>query len=250
MSVTRLTVFIGIICSVWMTSPLTASALEEFVGLLDRGSTKVKTCVENVDDVDRKGGRSSFSNNTYDGVELIIGLDGDGIVDDVSAGGDLFDASFFYDGASPVALFDGAWSKIDERKNGRKTYQLTPGGDLTDDTASGWKNLLTLISNEAGDACFTAPPAYYRGLSDLVKGTLIVENKPPRCASSENIRDIDCVNACGAGASSTCKDARVNLDVKSFMNNGGTDDWAWVKYDWVRFRYTARGYVIETAPVP
>jgi hypothetical protein len=48
MSVTRTTVLIGIMCSVWMTFPLTANAfdLAEFVGLTDRGSTKVKTCVD------------------------------------------------------------------------------------------------------------------------------------------------------------------------------------------------------------
>ena len=54
MSVTKMAVFIGIMCSVWMTSPLTANAFEKFVGLSDRGSTKVKTCVEDVDDVERQ----------------------------------------------------------------------------------------------------------------------------------------------------------------------------------------------------
>jgi hypothetical protein len=113
-------VFIGIMCSVWMTSPSTANAFEKFVGQSDRGSTKVKTCV------DGKGGRESFANSTALRVELDIDLDdGDGL-----DGDDNFVAAFSYDGqvAAPP-LFRGTWSKIDER-NGTETYQLTPSGDL------------------------------------------------------------------------------------------------------------------------
>ena len=85
MSVTRSAVFVGIMCSMWIASPLTVNAFElgEFVGLSDRGLTRVKSCVEG------KGGRSFFSNKTALGVELNIDLSGgDGL-----AGDDLFDAS-------------------------------------------------------------------------------------------------------------------------------------------------------------
>jgi hypothetical protein len=254
MSVTRIAVVIGIMCSVWMTSPLTANAFEKFVGLSDRGSTKVKTCVEDVDDVERKGGRASFSNkNSKFGGYVRLNVDlanGDGIVSDVSDGGDLFDAFLNYNDASSVPLFEGAWSIIDERKNGRKTYQLTPSGDLADDAASGWKELLTLISDEAGDACLVGQLPYYRAISDLVKGTLVVEStKEPKCADidDEDNRNYNanCYAECNGGS---CSKAKVLLDVKAFMNGYETDAWASVKYHWVRFRYKATGYVVGSNP--
>jgi hypothetical protein len=247
MSVTRMTVLIGIMCSVWMASPMTATAfdLQEFVGLKDRGSTKVKTCFE--DDDNRKGGRTSFSHEAAPmsppGVNLIIDLDdGDGL-----GGDDRFDAFFDY-GTSTERLFSGVWSKIGERKRGnqiiRETYQLTPSGDLTALSAPGWADLLDLIHAEAGDACLKARPnQVYGDLSDLVKGTLVVEDKDPKCASSTDPDDSDCVNACGGGS---CMKAKVILDVKAFMNDDETDAdaWASVKNDWVRFRYKTRvGYV-------
>jgi hypothetical protein len=76
MSETRMNVFLGIMCSVWMAFPLTATAfdLDQFVGVSDRGSTKVKTCFADVEN--RKGGRTSFSNKAAatspPGVNLII----------------------------------------------------------------------------------------------------------------------------------------------------------------------------------
>jgi len=239
MSVTRRAVFVGIMCSVWLVFPLTVNAFElgEFVGLSDKGLTKVKTCV------DGKGGRASFSNKTALGVELNIDLaDGDGL-----GGDDDFDAFFDY-GASTTPLFSGIWSKIDERTKGgqviRETYQLTPRGDLTALSASGWEDLLDLINAEAGNACLKSPPVQvYGALSDLVKGTLVVEDKEPKCASSEDIRDIACVNACGGGS---CMKAKVSLDVKAFMNDDSSNVWAFVKEDGVRFKYTATGYVIES----
>jgi len=241
MSVTRSAVFVGIMCSMWVASPLTANAfdLSEFVGLSDRGMTRVKTCVEG------KGGNSSFSNKTALGVELNIDLSGgDGL-----AGDDVFDAFFDYGGPT-TPLFSGVWSKIDERMKGgqvvRETYQLTPKGDLTDLSAPGWQDLLNLIHSEAGKACLTAPPSQvYGALSDLVKGTLVVEDKEPKCASSEDIRDIACVNACGGGS---CMKAKVSLNVNTFMNDVDTDASASVKVDGVRFKYTASGYVIKSAP--
>lgn len=241
MSVTRSAVCVGIMCSMWIASPLTANAfdLSEFVGLSDRGMTRVKSCVEG------KGGRSFFANKTAMGVELNIDLaDGNGL-----AGGNDFDAFFDY-GSSTTPLFSGVWSKIDERmKNGqvvRETYQLTPGGDLTDLSAPGWQDLLNLIHSQAGNACLTAPPSQvYGALSDLVRGTLVVEDKEPKCASSDDIRDIDCVTACGGGS---CMKAKVRLDVNAFMNNPESDAWAAVKEDGVRFKYTASGYVIKSAP--
>jgi hypothetical protein len=120
MSITRMAVFIGIMCSVWMTSPSTADAFEKFVGQADRGSTKVKNCV------DGKGGSESFANSTALKVELDLDLaDGDGL-----GGDDNFVAAFSYDGqTAEPPLFRGIWSKIDER-NGTETYQLTPSGDL------------------------------------------------------------------------------------------------------------------------
>lgn len=239
MSVTRMAVFIWIMCSMWIASPLTAHAFElgKFVGLSDRGATKVKTCV------DGKGGRASFSNKTALGVALNIDLAGGDGLD----GDDDFDAFFDY-GAATTPLFSGAWSKIDERSKGgqvfRETYQLTPGGDLTALSAPGWQDLLDLINAEAGNACLKAPPAQvYGALSDLVKGTLVVEDKEPKCASSEDVRDIDCVNACAGGS---CMKAKVSLDVKTFMNDPDSNVWAFVKEDGVRFKYTATGYVIES----
>jgi hypothetical protein len=240
MSVTRSAVLVGIVCSVWMASPRAVNAFDlgEFVGLSDRGTTRVKSCV------DGKGGRAFFSNKTALGVELNIDLSGgDGL-----AGDDAFDAFFDY-GSSTTPLFSGVWSKIDERmKKGqvvRETYQLTPGGDLTELSAPGWQDLLNLISAEAGNACLKAPPSQrYGALSDLVKGTLVVEDKEPKCASSEDIRDIACVNACDAGS---CMKAKVRLDVKAFMNDPASDIWASVKQDEVRFKYTATGYVVKSA---
>jgi hypothetical protein len=249
MSVTRMTVLIGIVCSVWMASPLTANAFDlgDFVGLSDRGSTRVKTCVENVDDVDRKGGRTSFSNRTESGVELIIDLNDDGL-----GGDDDFDAFFDY-GTSQIPLFSGVWSKIDERTKGgqisRETYQLTPGGDLTALSPPGWEDLLGLISAEAGDACLMAPIQVYGDLSDLVKGTLVVEDKEPKCATTTDDKkkayNADCLSACAGGS---CMKAKVNLDVKAFMNGDETDAWADVRYHWVRFKYKATGYVIGSNP--
>jgi hypothetical protein len=221
-----------------MTFPLTANAfdLAEFVGLTDRGSTKVKACA------DGKGGRARFFNSTESKVELRIALSDDPLVgDDGIDGDDPFIAFFHYDGVPETRLSRGVWSKIDERKNGRETYQLTPSGDLTEDAAPGWEQLLTLMSNEAADACLNTPPAQvYEALSDLVKGTLVVEDKDP-CDSRTVPDGIDCEGRC-AGAS--CRKAKVNLDVKAFMNNGDTDTAAEVKTDLVRFRYTAKGYVV------
>jgi hypothetical protein len=240
-----MTVLIGIMCSVWMTFPLTATAfdLDQFVGLSDRGSTKVKTCFEDGDT--RKGGRTSFSNKAASGVELIIDLAGGDGID----GDDDFDAFFDY-GSSQISLSSGVWSKIDERNKGgqifRETYLLTPSGDRTDLSPSGWEDLLDLINSEAGDACLKAPPIQvYGDLSDLVKGTLVVEDKEPKCASSTDPDDIDCVNACGGGS---CMKAKVALDVKAFMNDDGTNAWAEVRNHWVRFRYKATGYVVGSNP--
>jgi hypothetical protein len=245
MSVTRRTVFIGIMCSVWMASPLTANAfdLREFVGLSDRGSTIVKTCAEG------KGGRTSFSNSKEPRVELKIALsDGDGL-----NGDDQFIASFYYDGVPETELSSGAWSKIDERtKRGqifRETYQLTPSGDLTALSPPGWADLLDLINSEAGDACLKAPPAVvYGALSDLVKATLVVEDKEPKCATTTDVKkkayNADCLGDCAGGS---CMKAKVNVAVKAFMNDADTAS-AEVKTDWVRFRYTAKGYVTEAAP--
>jgi DNA-binding PadR family transcriptional regulator len=229
-------VLIGIMCSVWMTSPLTANAfdLNRFVGVYDRGSTKVKTCV------DEKGGRASFSNSKEPGVELRIALSNGNGLD----GDDPFVASFYYNDVPETQLFSGVWSKIDERKNGRETYQLTPSGDLAaSPTSDGWKELLDLINEQAGDACLTAPPAtVYEALSDLVKATLVVEDKEPKCDPD----DIDCLGACGGGS---CRKAKVLLDVKAFMNDGDTDTAAEVKTDWVRFRYKVMlGYVVGSNP--
>jgi hypothetical protein len=249
MSVTRMTVLIGIMCSVRMASPLTANAfdLEGFVGLSDRGSTNVRTCFENDDT--RKGGRTSFSNKAAAGVELIIDLaDGDGL-----DGDDDFDAFFDY-GASTTPLFSGVWSKTDERMKGgqifRETYQLTPSGDLAGLSPSGWEDLLNLINAEAGDACLTAPPIQvYEDLSDFVKGTLVVEDKDPKCATTTDEKkkayNADCLSECAGGS---CMKAKVQLDVKAFMNNDETDAWAEVRKHWVRFRYKATGYVVGSNP--
>jgi hypothetical protein len=226
-----------------MTFPLTATAfdLDRFVGLTDRGSTKVKNCV------DEKGGRTSFSNSKDPRVEFRIALsDGDGL-----DGDDLFVASFYYfDAPDPeTELSRGVWSKIDERKNGRETYQLTPSGDLTEDAAPGWEELLTLMSDEVENACLNAPPAQvYEALSDLVKGTLVVENKQPKCATTpENKKAYNkaCYEVCRVRS---CMKAKVLLDVKAFMNDDTTDTAAEVKTDWVRFRYKATGYVVGSNP--
>jgi hypothetical protein len=233
-----------------MTFPLTATAfdLNRFVGLTDRGSTKVKNCV------DGKKGKTSFSNSKDPRVELRIALslpiDDPLVGNDGLDGDDPFTASFYYFGASETELFSGVWSKIDERKNGRETYQLTPSGDLTEDTASGWKELLTLMSNETENACLNPPPAQvYRALSDLVKGTLVVEDKEPKCADTidekKKAYNADCLRDCAGGS---CMKAKVNLDVKAFMNDGDTDTAAEVKTDWVRFRYRAKGYVVGSSP--
>jgi hypothetical protein len=225
-----------------MTFPLTATAfdLDRFVGLTDRGSTKVKNCV------DEKGGKTSFSNSKDPRVELRIALSGGDGLD----GDDPFAASFYYFGASETELSRGVWSKIDERKNGRETYQLTPSGDLTEDAAPGWEELLTLMSNEVVDACQKIRPAQvYEALSDLVKGTLVVEDKEPKCADTTDEKkkayNADCLSACGGGS---CRKAKVNLDVKAFMNDDTTDTAAEVKTDWVRFRYKATGYVVVVTP--
>jgi hypothetical protein len=250
MSVTKMTVFIGIMCSVRMASPLTANAfdLKEFVGLSDRGSTKVKTCFE--DDENRKGGRISFSNKAASGVKVVIDLaDGDGL-----DGDDVFDALFDY-GASTTPLFSGVWSKIDERTKGgqifRETYQLTPSGDLASFPPSGgWKDLLDLISAEVGNACLKAPPIQvYGDLSDFVKGTLVVENKDPKCATTTDDKkkayNAACLSECAGGS---CMKAKVALDVKAFMNDDGINAWAEVRNHWVRFRYKATGYVVGSNP--
>jgi hypothetical protein len=244
-------VFIGIMCSVWMTSPLMANAFQEFVGQSDRGAITVKNCV------DEKRGKESFANKTELNVWLVIELtDGNGL-----DGGDRFDAFFRYHepgAATPFddILFSGVWSKIDERKKRdetvvRETYQLTPSGDLTafsisgwEDalSISGWEDLLMFINAEAGDACLNVPPGnVYWALSDLVKGTLVVEAKEPKCANSEDSGDVACVNACGGGS---CMKATVRLDVKAFMKYGDPESVVSAKTDWVRFRYKAKGYVI------
>jgi hypothetical protein len=179
---------------------------------------------------------------------LIIDLDdGDGL-----GGDDRFDAFFDYGTPPTEPLFSGVWSKIGERKKGnqiiRETYQLTPSGDLTALSAPGWADLLNLIHAEAGDACLKARPIHvYGDLSDLVKGTLVVENKQPKCATTTNVNkknyNAACLSECGGGS---CMKAKVNLDVKAFMNDAETDVdvWASVKNHWVRFRYTTKvGYV-------
>jgi hypothetical protein len=103
-----------------------------------------------------------------------------------------------------------------------------------------------LIKAEAGDACLKAPPVQvYDDLADLVRATLVVEDKDPKCASSTDPDDIDCVNACGGGS---CMKATVQLDVKAFMNDDDTGAWAEVRSDWVRFRYKANGYVVGSNP--
>jgi hypothetical protein len=229
-----------------MAFPLTATAfdLDQFVGVWDRGSTKVKTCFE--DGETRKGGRTKFSNSKEPRVELRIALSGgDGL-----NGTDLFSASFYYDDVEETKLLSGVWSKIDERKKKdviyRETYQLTPSGDLTALSPPGWKDLLDLINLEAGDACLKTPPAQvYGALTDLVKGTLIVEDKDP-CASRRVPDGIDCEGTCAGGA---CMKAKINLDVKAFMNDDDNDTAAEVKTDWVRFRYKVMlGYVVGSNP--
>ena len=233
MSVTRMAVFIGIMCAVWVTSPSTANAFEEFVGQSDKGTTKVKTCVAG------KGGRESFANKTEFKVELIIDLfDGDGL-----DGDDSFDAFFRYGGpaAAPPfpALFGGVWSKTGER-NGIETYQLTPGGDLTElstpfrvwPDSDGWEDLLEFIRQEAGDACLSAPPNNVSpALSDLVKGTLVVyTNKPVTCDEG------------------SCVKAKVKLKVKAFMKADESEIVVFAKTDRVKFKYKAKGYVVLNNP--
>jgi hypothetical protein len=152
-------------------------------------------------------------------------------------------------------LFSGVWSKIDKRMKGdkifRETYQLTPSGDLASFPPSGgWNDLLDLISAEVGNACLKAPPIQvYGDLSDFVKGTLVVENKDPKCATTTDDKkkayNAACLSECAGGS---CMKARVKLDVKAFMNDDDTNTAAEVKTDWVRFRYKATGYVVGSNP--
>jgi hypothetical protein len=228
MSVTRTAVFIGIMCAAWMASPLTANAVEfkKFVGTSDKASINVKKCIggERVG----KSGKRRYSS----GVALNVGLEidlayGDGLDRD-----DNFDAVLFF-GQSGTPLFSGAWSRINER-NGVVTYQLTPSGDLAAlPPSDGWKDLLDLMNELAGDACEMVPPAkVYWALSELMKGTLVVNTNPEGTI------------ACPADEGS-CSRAWVHLDVKSFMDDG-SDGWGSPKTDSVKFKYEGKGYVVST----
>jgi hypothetical protein len=255
MSVTRMAVFIGIMCSVWMTSPSTANALEKFVGQSDRGSTRVRTCV------DGKGGREFFYNDSSKHkVALEIGLSGDGLAeDDWLVEDDRFAAFFVYDGEpNPLPLFIGVWSKIGERKKKgdtdpvQETYQLAPSGDLTALSTSGdltplstlgWEYLLKFINEEAGDACKNAPPSNVLSeLSDLVKGTLVVDYNKVIDIDDDRKCDEDCREAC---VGPNCREAKVSLDVRAFMKGGEEPESGFsAKADWVKFKYKAKGYVV------
>lgn len=227
MSVTRMVFLLGILCSAWMTSPVTANAYEEFVGLSDRGRTTVMDC---------GNGNGKGATYLFGGALLNAGLKidlngGDGLYND------RFDAFYCYGTAcdpSQNHLFKGIWSKTSDR-NGIQTYQLIPSGDLTELTASlptsGWGELLAVIKVEAGDTCAKAPPGFvYPALSVLVKGTLKVNT---------NIRDqIPCPAPAGS-----CSKADVELDLKAVM--GYADDgWGDPKTDTVKFKFKAKGYVL------
>ena len=227
MSVTRMAVFIGIWCSVLMASPLAANASEfaKYVGISDKGKTKVKDCGSG------KGGTEKFANDTALNVELNIDLGGGDGLDS----NDTFDAVFVFGGAPGTPLFSGIWSKIDERK-GKETYQLAPSGDLAAfPGVSGWDDLLWFVNEQAGKACLKAPPEnIYPTLSVLVKGTLVVDTN----AKGE----IDCPQAEGS-----CSVAVVQLDVKVVMDDGD-DGWGAAKVDSVKFKYKGKGFVVLNNP--
>lgn len=242
MSITRLTVFIGIMCAAWMASPLTANAVEfrNFVGLSDKGSTRVKKCA-----VDGRAHTATYSSGAALNVGLNMDLaDGDGL-----DGDDSFDAVLWF-GAPDTPLFSGAWSKINER-NGVVTYQLTPSGDLTtistnaddvrglpfDSDATGWEKLLGYMNEQAGCACDQIDPPcedyptlIFPALSDLVRATLVVNT------------NVEGQIACPA-LEGLCSRATVRLEVKSFMDDGA-DGWGSPKTDSVQFKYEAKGYVV------
>ncbi len=242
MSIIRMTVFIGILCAAWMASPPTAKAVDyyKFVGLSDKGSTRVKQCAS-----DGRAHTVKYSS----GATLNVGLNMDLSGGDGFGGDDIFDAVLWF-GAPDTPLFSGVWSKINDR-DGVVTYQLTPSGDLTtistnpddfrglpyDSDATGWEKLLGYINEQAGCACDQIDPPcedyptlVFPALSDLVTGTLIVNTNAEgriACPAFEGL----------------CSRATVRLEVKAYMDDGA-DGWGSPKTDVVQFKYEAKGYVV------
>jgi hypothetical protein len=250
MFVTRMSVFIGIMCAAWMTSPLTANAFDKFVGLSDRGSTKVTDCGVG-------GGRAIFVNTDDLDIEFNMEFSGnDGLIySGDSPDVNTFLAQFtYYDvpPPTPTQLLSGVWSKVGERRNGIETYQLTPSGDLAKlSPPSGWHDMLTFIGEEAGEACLVSPllpsplfpdfevvPGLVVPISDFVRGTLVVN--PNKIITCDNL-------PCECDAA-PCWAAKVRLNVRAFVDFTGTGEVS-SKTDLVNFKYKAKGYVVVTPVV-
>jgi hypothetical protein len=255
MFVTRMSVFIGIMCAAWMTSPLTANAFDKFVGLSDRGSTKVTDCGVG-------GGRAVFVNTDDLDIEFNMEFSGnDGLIySGDSPDVNTFLAQFtYYDvpPPTPTQLLSGVWSKVGERLNHNQTprietYQLTPSGDLAElSPPSGWHDMLTFIGDEAGEACLVPPlllsplfpdfeefvPGLLVPISDFVRGTLVVNHKKPITCDDD---DLPCSVDCAGGF---CRAAKVRLNVRAFVDFTGTGEVS-SKRDLVDFKYKAKGYVV------